>query len=359
MTQANGSIHPDGQSHHGPRYNWGRWAAFRDCYIAPIERLIRTVAEEDCGADSPLIEMLMYSLASGGSRTRAIVPLLVADELSADVERVLPFAAACEVLHNATLIHDDVQDGDRVRRGRPSTPEQFGVPRAINLGDVMLFLSLGLLHRLEIPAPLAVRCTRQLVLAAIRLGVGQERDLSQRLPERAGVMPSRRDYFDLVQGKTSSLFSLALATSAELCGADGATVAALAAVAGELGPLFQIQDDIVDIYGDKGRGGQRRDLIEGKRTFLVVVACERLRESDARDLIALLDVPPDRKSTSDLAQLREFLTCAGALAGALGEIESVRQRIQQRAPERFAPLVELLVGRLLAPLAHLGDGEAA
>src|SRR5687767_3151075 len=105
-----------------------------DGYLRRIDAMILDAAREGCGATSPMLEMVAYQMQSGGKRLRAIVPLLVAEALSVDPERVLPFAAACEALHNATLVHDDIQDNDCTRRGLPSAWAHFGMPRAINLG---------------------------------------------------------------------------------------------------------------------------------------------------------------------------------------------------------------------------------
>lgn len=325
--------------------------AVRARYLPRVDALIHDAAREGCGAASPVLDMVAYQLGSGGKRLRAVLPLLVADALGVDPERVLPFAAACEVLHNATLVHDDIQDGDRHRRGQEAAWARFGVPRAINLGDAMLFLAVALAQRVPMSEAARLAASRRVVAAALALVHGQDCELSRRA-RGAGELPVREDYFGLAAGKTSSLFSLPMAGAAELCGMPSGGVAALEAMAEDLGILFQIQDDILDVHGDKARARAWSDVHEGKRTFLVIGACERLSPCEARRLLALLDVPREEKTEADVAAILALLDEAGALAVARREIERRRERVLAAAPKPLAHLVTSMMSAMLAPVTE-------
>jgi len=342
-------------AHRGPRAHARRV----EDYLPRVEALVMDAARETCGEDAPLLDLLAYQMASGGKRLRALLPLQVAAALGVDPARVLSFAAACEVLHNASLVHDDIQDGDRSRRGRPTVWARSGVARAIGLGDAMLCLAVALAQDVDAPPAARLATSRRLSRTALALATGQDRELAQR-EDAARPVPSREDYVALAAGKTSSLFALPLAGAAELCGMPSADVAALDALSTDLGVLFQIQDDVLDLYGDKGRDQALSDLYEGKRSFLVVAACERLTPPGARRLLQLLDLPREAKTPAVIDEIMALLDEARALDAARGELTLLAARIRAAAPARLAALLDRVLDVLLAPIAQaLADSAPA
>ena len=126
-----------------------RLEALSAAHLEGLLALIREVVGEAVPPDSTLVGMLSYHMGTGGKRLRALLPLAVADALEAQPAQLVPFGAACELLHNATLVHDDLQDGDEMRRDQEAVWKRYGAAQAINLGDAMLYLTLALVHRLQ------------------------------------------------------------------------------------------------------------------------------------------------------------------------------------------------------------------
>ena len=184
---------------------------------------------------------------------------------------------------------------------------------------------------------------------------GQEREFALQATER----PLPEDYVRMVEGKTSGLFSLPLAGAAELVGAEPEVVEALARAATQLGVIFQLQDDILDLWGHKGRGeAQGSDLGEGKISGLVVQALQRASPQDATWLMEVLRAPREAMVPGDVERAQELFERCGALGWAFDEIERRRKlALAQRQLAGYEPLLALLRGVVevfLEPIRPLG-----
>jgi len=260
--------------------------------------------------------MCDYHMETGGKRLRALLPLLVGEALGVEARRMVPFGAACEMLHNATLVHDDLQDGDMFRRGRMTVWNRYGMPQAVNLGDAMFYFAVLLTQRLDAPALRREQATRLLVSETLRVIDGQEREFHL----KGKPQVSLEDYFTMVEGKTSGLFALPMAGAATLCDAEEVLCLGLAEAARHMGVLFQIQDDTLDLYGDKGREQRGSDIAEGKRSALVVHALATAGASDAAWLRELLDRDRAATSQAEIDRAIELLARVGSLRFALDEM---------------------------------------
>jgi geranylgeranyl diphosphate synthase, type I len=323
-------------------------------HLPAILRLIDDVVGTSTPAGSGLAAMCRYQLATGGKRLRALAPLLVAEALDVAPARLVPFGAACEVLHNATLVHDDLQDGDETRRGEPTVWKRFGVPQAINLGDAMFYYALLMIRRLDAPVEVRERAATRLLTDTLKVIDGQEREFVLRRSSR----PTLPEYQAMVEGKTSALFALPLAGAAEVCGAAPALVEGLATAAAHLGVLFQVQDDLLDLWGDKGRGQRGSDVAEGKRSFLVVHTLAHCPPAEAAWLLDVLDRPRERTTDADVAAAAALLERTGAREAGLGELRR-RAALAAGVPALggHAGLLDLVRGMadvFGAPVAHLG-----
>src|SRR4051794_19821660 len=107
-------------NHDRPSGLHAHFACFRETWWPRVQQVMEEVVSAASADGSPLRRMFAYQLQTGGKRLRAILPLLIGEALGAPVFRIVPFAAACEMLHNASLVHDDIQDGDSMRRGNPT-----------------------------------------------------------------------------------------------------------------------------------------------------------------------------------------------------------------------------------------------
>lgn len=299
-------------------------------WLAPVMELVGDAMRTVTPSGSTLLEMGSYHLSTGGKRLRALLPLAVAEALDTDPARVVPFAAACEMLHNATLVHDDLQDGDETRRGAATVWAKWDAARAINLGDAMLYWTIALALRSDIASEAKVALVERIVQSAVSVIDGQEREFA--LMEADA--PDLGAYFRMVEGKTSGLFALPIVGAAELCGAAPAELEGLEDGARHLGVLFQMQDDILDLYGDKGRGERGSDIGEGKISALVAHFLERGPRAEARELREILRRERAEVTSGDVERVTQWFRSHGSLSWALAEIERRRRVVLDDARPR-------------------------
>ncbi len=225
-----------------------------------------------------------------GKRIRPVLCLLACQSAQGDALQAIPAAAALELLHNFSLIHDDIEDNSPTRRGRPSVWALWGVPQAINSGDGMYsiaHMALGRLSRRGVPAERALAVRAIFDRACMALTHGQYLDLSFESRERVSV----DEYITMVSGKTSALIGAATAIGATLAGSDAASH--YETFGRELGLAFQIQDDVLGIWGDEALTGKsaESDIATRKKTLPVVYALERSEKLRALYAVPEVDVP--------------------------------------------------------------------
>lgn len=228
-----------------------------------------------------LYEPIAYTLASGGKRLRPTLALIAADVFNGKEEEVLPAALALEVFHNFTLLHDDVMDRAEVRRGRPTVHVQWNDNTAILSGDQMLIEAYKLLS--GVPADKLPQVLRWFNEMATRICEGQQYDVDFEHTSLVTI----EDYMKMIEGKTAVLLANALRTGGYISGATPEQQEALYQYGLHIGLAFQIQDDILDVYGDpktfgKAIGG---DICANKKTALLLTALET---SDAEAKAELL-----------------------------------------------------------------------
>ncbi|MCS6772606.1 MAG: polyprenyl synthetase family protein [Thermoflexales bacterium] len=254
-------------------------------FLPHIEAEMRAVINAD-EQPKPFNTMLNYHLGfanpdgspaqvSAGKRIRPVLTLLSCEACGEDWQKALPAAAAVELLHNFSLIHDDIEDRDELRRGRPTVWAIWGVPQAINAGDAMFVLAhLALLRSAArgVPADRLVRAMLAFEQMCLQLTIGQHLDLS--FETRSDV--TAEEYMRMIAGKTAALISAACRIGAIIAGAEDAQVEVLAAFGHNLGLSFQLQDDVLGIWGDPNQTGKpTSDLIHRKKTLPVLYAADR------------------------------------------------------------------------------------
>lgn len=221
-----------------------------------------------------LYKPIRYTLAEGGKRLRPMLTILASQLYSADIAAVLPAAAAVEIFHNFTLLHDDIMDNSIMRRGKPSVHVKWDKNVAILSGDVMSILSYKLLAECApqyLPQVLEVFNTM-----ATQVCEGQQYDMDFETQKRVSVV----EYMNMIELKTSVLLGGATLIGAIIGGADSSHHTILQRFATELGLAFQLQDDLLDTYGDERLGKPiGGDILEGKQTFLKIMALSRADES--------------------------------------------------------------------------------
>jgi len=298
------------------RYVLFDWNRIREKWLPEIEASMQAMIDEFSPAGSTLTLMSNYHLSTGGKRLRAILPIAVAESYAKDPQWMLPFSCACELLHNATLVHDDLQDGDTTRRGEETIWVKYGIPQSINVGDALLYYAIGALNKMEVPPAKIVELLSMFVQGTIQVIDGQEREFL--LIENP---PSMENYFTMVEGKTSGLFAIPFCGAAILCDAEPELVKKMSQASRHLGVIFQIQDDVLDIYANKGRERKGSDIAEGKRSVLATYTLLNADEKDARFVESVLNAKRENVGDEDIENVsRLFLSC-GALDFALDEIQ--------------------------------------
>jgi geranylgeranyl diphosphate synthase type I len=253
--------------------------------------LMRQVARLDQPRTRPFHEMLTYHMGwtgegagpeATGKRIRPLLVLLCAASCGRDWQAALPAAAAVEMVHNFSLVHDDVQDNSDKRRGRPTVWVKWGVPMAINAGDALFVLSNQAMIDLSQshPAATVLRAAEILHATCLDLTRGQYLDMSYQGRTDLQI----EDYWPMVGGKTAALLEACVTIGALLGGADEDTLAAYRSFGHYLGLAFQVQDDILGIWGNEALTGKSSasDLVEGKNSLPVLVGLSKNGQFAAR-----------------------------------------------------------------------------
>lgn len=296
----------------------------------------------DAGAN-----MVHEHLETGGKRLRAKLALSACEALGGRADHAVDWAAAVELLHNASLVHDDIQDGDRMRRGKAALWARYGSPQAINAGDLLLMLPFRALARY--PADQQVALVQILAEYAERTVRGQisERDLTASTAGDWGA------YFDAVAEKTGTLFALPVRGAAELASVSTEHATELARTFASIGVLYQLQDDLLDLFDAKGRGSRGSDIYEGRVTAVVLTHLD-LHPNDSSQIFAVLCKPREQTTPRDVAQLIERFVQKGCTQQLLERIELLASELLDADALRAAPgihtVAQELVHRVLAPL---------
>jgi len=233
--------------------------------------------------------------ANGGKSVRSALALLSAEAAGSSAETALPGAVAVELVHNFSLLHDDVMDRDRERRHRPTAWTLFGEPSAILAGDALLVLAQRAL--LEEPSPACVAAAEALSEATARMISGQAADVSFVEDDSVSLERCLR----MMSDKTGALLSCAASIGAVLAGGSEDAVRALATYGSHLGVAFQSVDDLLGIWGDPEVTGKpaANDLRERKKSLPVAAALDS-GGPGARKLRALL--PGDPLGEAEVAE---------------------------------------------------------
>jgi geranylgeranyl diphosphate synthase type II len=289
----------------------GAKSTYPDHLRAQIERYLEELRFSDEPAAAGLEAAMRYSLLAGGKRIRPVLALATADAIGLDAGVVLPLAAALELIHTYSLIHDDLpaMDDDDLRRGRPTCHRQFGEDVAILAGDGLYAEAFRLLLTDQQGEPVHLLAAARELASATGVGGmvgGQYIDVAGTAPDGAAGL--RR----LHELKTGRLIAASIECVLLLVGDHKPeTIGAFRAFAGELGVLFQIVDDILDVTGSEETLGKQQgsDQRLGKRTYVTEFGLDGARkladESHQRAREALAAAAP--ASAGELEQITDFI----------------------------------------------------
>jgi len=206
-----------------------------------------------------------------GKRIRPLLTLLSCSGAGGTWEKALPAAAAVELIHNFSLIHDDIEDHSATRRGRPALWKRWGLAQGLNAGDAMFslaFHTLQVLEENELPAERILACRRHIEDACLELTKGQYMDIAFETRENVSL----KEYELMIGGKTGALLAAAAASGACLATDSTAVIDAFHRFGFHLGLAFQIEDDILGIWGDPALTGKPAgdDLLQRKKTHPIL-----------------------------------------------------------------------------------------
>ncbi len=294
---------------------WARWKAL-------VEERLRGVAL--AAEPVTLYEPIRYTLEGGGKRLRPILLLLASEAVGGDGEQCLDAAAAVELLHNFTLVHDDIMDHDETRRGRPTVHARWNPNVALLAGDALLVLAYQSLAKA--PARHLPRLLSLFSAGTMSICEGQAFDLEF----ESSATVNLDDYFQMIDKKTARLLSLSAEMGAILGGGDTIQIEALRAFGGLLGLAFQVQDDLLDIIAEEKTLGKTigSDLAQKKRTFLLLHALSTATPSQRERIHTILATPSI--GGAEVAAMREIFEETGSLQAAKQSVEGNIQRAKEQ-----------------------------
>lgn len=278
-----------------------------------------------------LYDPIEYVLAAGGKRIRPSFVLMAYNLFHDDVDRILPVATALETYHNYTLLHDDLMDKADMRRGRPTVHKKWNDNTAILSGDTMLVLAYE--HLAKCDTKYLKPALDLFTETALEVSEGQQFDME--FETRNDV--AEEEYIEMIRLKTSVLLACALKMGAVVAGASDADANALYAFGEKVGLAFQLQDDLLDVYGDpkvfgKAIGG---DITSNKKTFMLINAFNRADAGTRAEL--------ERWTTATEFDPAEKIAAVTEIYNRLGIDKLAEQRIKEYFEQSRQHLDELSV----------------
>lgn len=278
-----------------------------------------------------LYDPIEYVLAAGGKRIRPSFVLMAYNLFHDDVDRILPVATALETYHNYTLLHDDLMDKADMRRGRPTVHKKWDDNTAILSGDTMLVLAYE--HLAKCDTKYLKPALDLFTETALEVSEGQQFDME--FETRNDV--AEEEYIEMIRLKTSVLLACALKMGALVAGASDADANALYAFGEKVGLAFQLQDDLLDVYGDpkvfgKAIGG---DITSNKKTFMLINAFNRADTETRAEL--------ERWTTATEFDPAEKIAAVTEIYNRLGIDKLAEQRIKEYFEQSRQHLDELSV----------------
>lgn len=269
-----------------------------------------------------LYEPVRYTLNLGGKRLRPQLVLMGAGLCGGDPEKALPAALAVELLHNFSLIHDDIMDKADSRRGKPSVHTKWDENTAILSGDVMFTIAYEQLEYYAVQngfPPETLSTVFKIFNKSVKtICEGQALDMEF----ETSLSVTLEEYIHMISCKTAALLESSLLMGGVIAGADEEALQKLATIGMESGIGFQIQDDLLDAIGDPDKFGKRKggDIYEGKKTFLSILALERAEGDQKTKLSSILQNP--NCTESDVAYVIELFEQLGVISDAQEAIKN-------------------------------------
>lgn len=317
-------------------------------YKALIDRRLRSLAEEGDRKPQSLLVPLRYVLSGGGKRIRPILLLLAYNAVSrkraaGKFNGALDAALAIEALHNFTLVHDDIMDNAPSRRGRATVHSKWDDSTAILVGDELVALAYRSLLKTKSPRLQEILQVFTDGLVEVCEGQGFDKEFES----RSDV--TLKEYLKMIEKKTGRMVAVTLEIGALIGNGTRAEINALRRYGYHLGRAFQIQDDLLDITGDK-RFGKKigGDIVEGKKTFLLLEALRAAKREDRQVLERVMDGRGVR--SGEVNSVKRIYEKYGAVESARKEVRShvtnAKRALRHLRTSRAKEMLNWLAGML-------------
>ncbi len=310
--------------------------------IADVERTLREkgdLIEKEMEKIIPrkgirnLNDAVWYHLDSGGKRIRPVLAILTCESLGGDLRKIIPFAAACELLHNWLLIHDDIEDGDRIRREKPAVWVKYGLAHGVNVGDFMSEKVYDFIIKSDFDDRTKIKLIKEIVETCVKTSEGQTLDMNL----RKNNDPSEEEYMGMIELKTAYYLTLPMVGGAIIAGKPELTDK-IREFGLKVGPAFQMADDLLDLTKGKGRGETGSDIKEGKRSIMAVHCSSKCESKEKKRIFEILNKPREKTSKEDIDFVKRIFEKHGSPEYAKNKAKSLieeSKKITEGMPEKL------------------------
>ncbi len=280
--------------------------------------------------DDHLSEPIWHHLRTGGKRIRPAICLITCEELGGNPDDALHFALAIEILHNMFLLHDDIEDGDTMRRDQPTVWVKYGIANAVNSGDYLLARA----YQSVLASPISLEKKMKLIeiftLTYEKTVEGQALDINARAARDFSV----KRYLDMVELKTGFYLACGMVGGSIVSGGSDKVVDKIWKLGKLMGPAFQIKDDLIDLTKGKGRGGVvGSDIKEGKASFLYAYTYALANDEDKEILAGVMAKEREATTENDIKEVLGIYRRYSALESAQDYAEDLTKQAKSLVDE--------------------------
>jgi geranylgeranyl diphosphate synthase type I len=254
------------------------------------------------GKPSQLYDAASHLLETGGKRLRPFMVFKSCQILDGRISDAMPAAGAVEMIHNFTLVHDDIMDNDEMRHGVPTTHKKFGIPVAILAGDVLFSKAYQVVSKTNLPSKSTTELVSRLAKACVDVCEGQLLDI--RMAE-SKTIPTQSQYIEMISKKTAALFDVSCSMGAICAKANRKDITNLSSFGKNLGIAFQITDDLIGVLGDPKviKKPVGNDLREGKKSLPILLALKKANRKDKKIILRSFGNQKAKKKDIDQAMM--------------------------------------------------------
>ena len=284
-----------------------------------VTRVNKYLDNKICGEPVELYTAANHLIKHGGKRLRPYMVIKSCQMLKGNTRHAMPAAAAVEMIHNFSLVHDDIMDNDEIRHGVPTVHKEFGMPIAILAGDILFSKAYQSIIQANVPPESIVQLVSRLARACVDICEGQLLDIKM---AKSKDIPSESEYITMIKKKTAALFEVSCAMGAICATQNKRDITNLSSFGRYMGIAFQITDDLIGVMGDPNitKKPVGNDLREGKKSLPILLSIREAQGSQKRDITSVFG---NSKATK-----RDLVKAADTIRS-LGIEDTVRKQAEQ------------------------------